>query len=93
MKHENGGSDERRLVATGLTQRRRGDLDDPERKSERGNLAQHLAFETLTMTLNWGYLAGTALFLGLLIVLVLAFRPLPRADCRQASNSCRASCR
>ncbi|MGH7045129.1 MAG: COG4705 family protein [Stellaceae bacterium] len=26
--------------------------------------------DTVTMTLNWGYLAGTALFLGLLIVLV-----------------------
>jgi uncharacterized membrane-anchored protein len=28
--------------------------------------------DTVTMTLNWGYLAGTALFLGLLIVLVMA---------------------
>jgi uncharacterized membrane-anchored protein len=28
--------------------------------------------DTITMTLNWGYLAGTALFLGLLIVLVIA---------------------
>jgi uncharacterized membrane-anchored protein len=28
--------------------------------------------DTVTMTLNWGYLAGTALFLGLLIVLVVA---------------------
>ena len=28
--------------------------------------------DTVTMTLNWGYLAGTALFLGLLIVLVIA---------------------
>jgi uncharacterized membrane-anchored protein len=27
--------------------------------------------DTVTMTLNWGYLAGTALFLGLLIVLVV----------------------
>jgi uncharacterized membrane-anchored protein len=26
--------------------------------------------DTVTMTLNWGYLAGTALFLGVLIVLV-----------------------
>jgi uncharacterized membrane-anchored protein len=37
--------------------------------------------DTITMTLNWGYLAGTALFLGLLIALVIAqvlakkFRP------------------
>jgi uncharacterized membrane-anchored protein len=37
--------------------------------------------DTVTMTLNWGYLAGTALFLGLLIALVIAqilakrFRP------------------
>src|ERR1700716_4649470 len=37
--------------------------------------------DTVTMTLNWGYLAGTALFLGLLIALVGAqirstqFRP------------------
>src|SRR3954467_6560146 len=28
--------------------------------------------DTVTMTLNWGYLAGTALFLGVLIVLVIA---------------------
>jgi uncharacterized membrane-anchored protein len=28
--------------------------------------------DTVTMTLNWGYLAGTALFLALLIVLVIA---------------------
>jgi uncharacterized membrane-anchored protein len=28
--------------------------------------------DTVTMTLDWGYLAGTALFLGLLIVLVIA---------------------
>src|SRR6267143_5681071 len=28
--------------------------------------------DTVTMTLNWGYLAGTALFLSLLIVLVVA---------------------
>src|SRR5471030_1500521 len=28
--------------------------------------------DTVTMTLNWGYLAGTALFLGLLIALVTA---------------------
>jgi uncharacterized membrane-anchored protein len=28
--------------------------------------------DTVTMTLNWGYLAGTALFLGLLVVLVIA---------------------
>jgi len=28
--------------------------------------------DTVTMTLNWGYLAGTALFLGLLIALVIA---------------------
>jgi uncharacterized membrane-anchored protein len=28
--------------------------------------------DAVTMTLNWGYLAGTALFLGLLIVLVIA---------------------
>jgi uncharacterized membrane-anchored protein len=28
--------------------------------------------DTITMTLGWGYLAGTALFLGLLIVLVIA---------------------
>src|ERR1700693_4876614 len=28
--------------------------------------------DTVTMTLNWGYLAGTALFLGLLIALVVA---------------------
>src|SRR5271168_2608057 len=28
--------------------------------------------DTVTMTLNWGYLAGTALFLGLLFVLVVA---------------------
>lgn len=28
--------------------------------------------DTITMTLNWGYLAGTALFLGLLIILVIA---------------------
>ena len=28
--------------------------------------------DTVTMTLNWGYLAGTLLFLGLLIVLVVA---------------------
>ena len=28
--------------------------------------------DTVTMTLNWGYLAGTALFLGVLIVLVMA---------------------
>jgi uncharacterized membrane-anchored protein len=37
--------------------------------------------DTITMTLNWGYLAGTALFLGLLLALVVAqirakkFRP------------------
>ena len=37
--------------------------------------------DTVTMTLNWGYLAGTALFLGLLVALVIAqirstqFRP------------------
>ena len=40
--------------------------------------------DTITMTLNWGYLAGTALFLGLLIVLVTAqilekeFHPAPQ---------------
>jgi uncharacterized membrane-anchored protein len=28
--------------------------------------------DTVTMTLNWGYLAGTALFLGLLLILVIA---------------------
>jgi uncharacterized membrane-anchored protein len=28
--------------------------------------------DSVTMTLNWGYLAGTLLFLGLLIVLVIA---------------------
>src|ERR1700731_2280244 len=28
--------------------------------------------DTVTMTLNWGYLAGTALFLGLLVALVVA---------------------
>ena len=28
--------------------------------------------DTVTMTLNWGYLAGTALFLALLIALVIA---------------------
>ena len=28
--------------------------------------------DTVTMTLNWGYLAGTALFVGLLVVLVVA---------------------
>src|SRR6516164_2855845 len=28
--------------------------------------------DSVTMTLNWGYLIGTALFLGLLIVLVIA---------------------
>ena len=28
--------------------------------------------DSITMTLNWGYLAGTALFLGLLVVLVIA---------------------
>ena len=28
--------------------------------------------DSVTMTLNWGYLAGTAIFLGLLIVLVIA---------------------
>src|ERR1700743_2807512 len=28
--------------------------------------------DTVTMTLNWGYLAGTALFLGALVVLVIA---------------------
>jgi uncharacterized membrane-anchored protein len=28
--------------------------------------------DTVTMTLNWGYLAGTALFLGLLLMLVIA---------------------
>jgi uncharacterized membrane-anchored protein len=28
--------------------------------------------DTMTMTLNWGYLAGTALFLGLLVALVIA---------------------
>ena len=28
--------------------------------------------DTVTMTLNWGYLAGTALFFGLLVVLVVA---------------------
>jgi Repeat of Unknown Function (DUF347) len=27
--------------------------------------------DTVTMTLNWGYLAGTLLFLGILIVLVI----------------------
>jgi uncharacterized membrane-anchored protein len=38
--------------------------------------------DTITMTLNWGYLAGTALFLALLVVLVIlqirarAFHPL-----------------
>src|SRR5579862_1197585 len=37
--------------------------------------------DTVTMTLNWGYLAGTAIFLGLLVALVIAqiaakkFRP------------------
>src|SRR5204863_7366511 len=37
--------------------------------------------DTVTMTLDWGYLAGTALFLGLLVALVIAqicstqFRP------------------
>ena len=37
--------------------------------------------DSVTMTLNWGYLAGTALFFGLLVVLVVAqicaqkFRP------------------
>ena len=30
------------------------------------------AGDSVTMTLNWGYLAGTALFLGLLVLLVLA---------------------
>jgi len=28
--------------------------------------------DTVTMTLNWGYLAGTAIFLSLLVVLVIA---------------------
>src|SRR5882762_8788918 len=28
--------------------------------------------DTVTMTLNWGYLAGTAIFLGLLVMLVIA---------------------
>src|ERR1700687_1906635 len=28
--------------------------------------------DTVTMTLNWGYLAGTAVFLGLLVALVVA---------------------
>ena len=28
--------------------------------------------DTVTMSLNWGYLAGTALFLGLLVALVAA---------------------
>src|SRR5258708_39853736 len=28
--------------------------------------------DSVTMTLNWGYLTGTALFLGLLIVLVIS---------------------
>ena len=28
--------------------------------------------DTVTMTLDWGYLAGTAIFLALLIVLVIA---------------------
>ena len=28
--------------------------------------------DSVTMTLNWGYLVGTALFLGLLVVLVFA---------------------
>jgi uncharacterized membrane-anchored protein len=28
--------------------------------------------DTVTMTLNWGYRSGTALFLGLLLVLVVA---------------------
>src|SRR3981081_3342643 len=28
--------------------------------------------DTVTMTLDWGYLAGTALFLGLLVALVIA---------------------
>ena len=28
--------------------------------------------DSITMTLNWGYLAGTALFLGLLVILVIA---------------------
>src|SRR6267378_5306477 len=28
--------------------------------------------DTVTMTLNWGYLAGTAIFLGLLVMLVMA---------------------
>jgi len=38
--------------------------------------------DSVTMTLNWGYLTGTALFLSLLVVLVIAqiaarrFRPL-----------------
>ena len=30
--------------------------------------------DTITITLNWGYLAGTALFLGLLLALVVAHR-------------------
>jgi uncharacterized membrane-anchored protein len=30
------------------------------------------AGDSVTMTLNWGYLAGTALFLGLLVLLILA---------------------
>ena len=30
--------------------------------------------DSVTMTLNWGYLIGTAIFLGLLIVLVVAQR-------------------
>jgi hypothetical protein len=45
---------------------------------------------SVTMTLNWGYLIGTAFFLGLLIVLVVAQilahkfhpRPLLGYDCR-----------
>ena len=28
--------------------------------------------DSVTMTLNWGYLAGTALFLAILVVLVIA---------------------
>ena len=36
--------------------------------------------DSVTMTLNWGYLAGTALFLGFLAVLVIAQRFPPASS-------------
>jgi hypothetical protein len=44
--------------------------------------------DTVTMTLNWGYLAGTALFLSLLVVLVRAFSGLTESAGFSLSGIC-----